>query len=188
MLRYEYNDYKEYLETQIETNILKSRGFGSGHCWAHDSELKAIGAMIVNEAPSTLGICHGVRTGHEVRVLRGYLQSDVIGTDLETNGFSDVYKWDFNQQNDEWVGRFGWVYSNAFDHCYDPEHTLEVWVDQTMVDGFVILHWTAEHEKINRVNCIGGGVNELEEVVDRINCSLTYLKTTKRRVVVITRR
>jgi hypothetical protein len=46
---------------------------------------------------------------------------------------------DFNNVREDWVGYFDVVYSNAFDHCFDPISTIKVWADQMSPTGKLYL-------------------------------------------------
>jgi len=169
--KYQFKDYDEYLETQRETNIRKARYMGTGASWVTKQELLVIAEHIHQSVLGTInGICHGVRTGNEVRVLHAFLGSDVIGTDLEVHEFKNVVKWDFNEPNPDWWDTFGFVYSNAFDHCYDPKSTLTTWWEQLHIGGLMYIHWSAEHSKVNRANCVGGNREDFINLVD--SCGL----------------
>ena len=41
------------------------------------------------------------------------------------------------RDREEWVGKWNMIYSNSFDHSYDPEKCLRTWTDQLTEDGIL---------------------------------------------------
>ena len=136
------------------------------HSWIHNSEFAIIVEAITRyTAFPHAGICHGVRTGNEVRKFREFLGSGVIGTDISNVRFADVIAWDFNRINQEWVDQFDFVYSNSFDHSYDPGKTIGVWAQQLRKQGKLFLHWGYENYQVNRPNCVAGTKDDVVQLL-----------------------
>jgi len=167
MKRYSFMDYNEYFETQVTTNRKKANNRGTGFSWVKPKELDLVAVHIRENTrlPHT-GICHGVRTGAEVRYLRQTLSPDVIGTDLVAHEFKDVVIHDMNVVNSDWVNSVDFVYSNSFDHAFDPYLTFNRWMDQLRDGGKCYIHWGPGYANINRPNCTGGTKRDLERFVD----------------------
>lgn len=166
MIKYQYYEgYEDYKKTQIETNQRKGGAMAASHSWARPIELLLLAALIEQHTVSPHnGICHGVRTGNEVRELRDYLHSEVIGTDISNTGFADVVLWDFNDMNPDWIGKFDFVYSNSFDHSYAPGFTISVWQKQLRPGGKLFIHWGYENYQVNKPNCVGGNKRDMTDL------------------------
>ncbi|MBK6621188.1 MAG: hypothetical protein IPG32_10020 [Saprospirales bacterium] len=52
------------------------------------------------------------------------MNCEVIGTEISDSAskFSHTIEWDFHEVKPEWIGRADFIYSNSFDHSYDPEN------------------------------------------------------------------
>ena len=89
-------------------------------------------------------LCHGTRSGEEQAHFKSYFNCYVMGSELSERAkdTADTTIWDFNKVNDEWVGKFDLVYSNAFDHCITPSETIVVWRDQLKPDGRLLIEWS----------------------------------------------
>ena len=98
------------------------------------------------------GMCHGVRCGAEVKWFFDYMKCPVYGTEIGKSDHNYIYKWDFNYSLPVWLGKFDFIYSNSFDHAYDPAATLEVWAEQLRPGGLLILEWSKKHEHTGAVS------------------------------------
>jgi len=149
MKLYKYHSYDEYLGVQIEASQCKfSNSF---------YDPVSIG-LLVEYLLSVLlrvekGICHGVRDGKEVESFITEFKKrgkdvKVIGTGVnpETAKIKNCIAFDFNKVKDDWIGAFDFIYSNSFDHSYNPEHTLDQWMSCLSQEGFCFIEWTPAHE------------------------------------------
>ena len=55
---------------------------------------------------------------------------------------------DFHEQKKEWVDHFDILYSNSFDHSYDPWKCIKTWGDQLKQGGWAFLEMSTDR-KIN---------------------------------------
>ena len=89
-----------------------------------DPELGAIAAHFrSHHRGGSRGLCHGVRNGYEVRRLRTLLPTvDIVGTDISDTARDtpNCIVWDMHDVKPEWVGAIDLIYSNSWDHTYDP--------------------------------------------------------------------
>lgn len=87
------------------------------------------------------GVCHGTRRGNEQVWFRKYLKCDVFGTEIADTAtdFPFTIQWDFHNVKPEWINHFDFIYSNSFDHSYDPEKCLNAWVSCVRPGGFCII-------------------------------------------------
>jgi len=93
------------------------------------------------------GICHGTRRGLEQQWFRKYLSCDVIGTEISdtANQFPYTIQWDFHKVKSEWINTIDFIYSNSFDHSYNPELCLNSWMSCIRPGGICILEHTDRH-------------------------------------------
>jgi hypothetical protein len=115
--------------------------------WAVEENIQYLSEYLVKRlgAPR-LGICHGTRRGAEQCWFRKYLcNCDVFGTEISDTAsqFPHTIQWDFHNVKDEWVGKMDFIYSNSFDHTYDPEKCLNAWMSCVRSNGLCILEHSA---------------------------------------------
>ena len=94
------------------------------------------------------GICHGSRRGKEQEWFRKYLGCEVIGTEIsDTAGsFPHTIQWDFHDVKIEWLDQVDFIYSNSFDHSYDPEKCLNTWMSCLRRRGICIIEHSSCHD------------------------------------------
>jgi SAM-dependent methyltransferase len=141
---FQFENYDHYVRVQTACNKAKIE-----KTWVGPDECKVIAATVQDRTPlPAFGICHGVRNGYEVRVLRELLAAEVIGTDISDTAeqFPFVVRWDFHEPNVKWIGRADFIYSNSLDHGFDPKSAVAVWVDSLAPGGILILHWSTGHD------------------------------------------
>lgn len=175
----EFDTYEEYVATQEET-VLNRRGvpffadmtIEKIYDWmVHKKEIFHTGKYIK-------GICHGARNGLEADEFKKHITfSDIFGTDLfpysgksaKHRGESDVVKWDFSEQNYEWIGKFDFVYSNSLDHARYPDQTLSVWLDQLKDDGVLFVEWSASGIiQVNKGDCFSAHIEEIIKLTNEV--------------------
>ena len=139
--KYEYDDYDDYLKNQKEAYDKKR-----DKVWTEESDIKCVSEYIKKFINPSNGICHGVRTGKEIIWFRKYLNDcDVIGTELNEKRNEYVVKWDFNNENSNWINKFDFVYSNSYDHSFDIHHTMDTWKNQLSDKGIIVLEYNHDH-------------------------------------------
>ena len=161
-----FDSYEEYQQIQREAYQRKLKKI-----WVTDKELRFIARFIQQHLPPvSFGLCHGVRNGYEVQKLRALLGVEVIGTDLgETaHQFPHVIQWDFHEIKEEWKGAVDFIYSNAWDHSYDPALMLRRWMSCLRPHGCCFLQWTRDHDvhAVREADCFGLA---FDEMLDRIS-------------------
>lgn len=87
------------------------------------------------------GICHGTRQGLEQQWFAEALGADVIGTEIADTAtdFPNTVQWDFHDDNPDWHQQFDFIYTNSFDHAYDPKKALDNWMKTLAPGGICIL-------------------------------------------------
>src|SRR5262249_40309486 len=63
--------------------------------------------------------------------------------------FPNTIEWDFHETKPEWIDAVDFIYSNAFDHSYDPEKCLNAWMSCVRQGGICILEHTDKHEELD---------------------------------------
>ena len=129
---YKYKDYEEYLQEQTNANIKKER-----NVWVKEHTIKEI---LKQENPNTISsiLCHGTRNGKEQRLFRKYFPlAEVIGTEIShtASKYEMTIQHDFHDEKEEWINKFDIVYSNSYDHSYDPEKAIMAWKNQLNKTG-----------------------------------------------------
>lgn len=169
---HKYKDYNEYVQCQKKAN---ERKFDK--CWCVEKNIEAISEYLKSKIENIEnGICHGVRQGHEVLWFNKFLNCVVIGTDIGKAEKEYVIQHDFNKQKKEWIGKFDFVYSNSFDHAFNPEKTFNIWFDQLKTGGFVILEYDRRQEhtgeismSVNKTDPVSIRFKELEKLINKWN-------------------
>lgn len=164
MKQHRYKSYQQYV-------IAQRKGFEKkkDRVWARRENIEAIANML---AGSKTGICHGVRGGQEVDWFRDILGAQVIGTEIGDSEHVHTVQWDFNQPSDRWSSAFDFVYSNAFDHAYQPSETLRVWWGQLKPGGRLVIETDQRNEHtgeiskpVNAIDPTGMTLFELQDLI-----------------------
>ncbi len=141
---YKYKSYEEYVEAQTKANKRKI-----GHVWVRENVIKEI-IKNYSGTPSNI-ICHGTRNATEQKFFKESCEEcNVIGTEISETAkdFPMTVQWDFHEVNNDWIGKFDIVYSNSFDHSYDPNKSISAWRDQLSEKGTMYIEWCPD-ENIN---------------------------------------
>jgi len=170
-----FDNYDEYRHVQVAANKLKYR-----NVYAEDAELRRIAAHFAGRVPQARrGICHGVRNGYEVQLLRRLLPAvDILGTDISDTAadLKNCIVWDMHEVKPEWIGAIDFLYSNSWDHTYDPELLFRRWSECLTAVGRLYLTYTDAHSE--------SGATE-DTKVDAFGCSLDELFTLVGRSFVV---
>jgi hypothetical protein len=160
-----FETYEEYKQIQVNANTLKF-----SQVYAEDPELKRIASHFLRYGRGEgLGLCHGVRNGYEVRKLRSLMPAiNIIGTDISHTAekVANCIVWDMHEVRREWIGAVDFMYSNSWDHAYDPNLLFARWSQSLAPEGRLYLSYTDLHSE--------KGVNENTKI-DVVGCSLDEL-------------
>ena len=71
----------------------------------------------------------------------------MIGTEISDNAeiYPHTIQWDFHEIKEEWLESADFIYSNSFDHSYDPEKCLNAWMKCTRSGGICIIEHSSAH-------------------------------------------
>ena len=97
-------------------------------------------------------ICHGTRNGTEQNYLKQiYGDIEIIGTEISETAtqFPMTVQHDFHEQREEWIEHFDALYSNSFDHAYDPWKCIKTWGDQLKKGGMAFIEIASDPD-VNR--------------------------------------
>ena len=147
LIRYDLDgslDFDAYRRVQIAVNKAKL-----GTTFAVKANIRAL-RQHVGDAVGDAGaiLCHGTRNGAEQRYFAGaFPRASVLGTEISDTAtqFPDTIQWDFHDVKPEWLGAWDIVYSNSWDHTYDPEKMLAAWISCLKPGGALVLEHSRSH-------------------------------------------
>jgi hypothetical protein len=149
MKLYKYESYQEYVDAQVAANVRKIN-----NVWVRPSTISKIKAAAGGNVQTIL--CHGTRNAAEQKYFReAYPFAMIVGTEIShtADQFPMTVQWDFHEEKEGWNNRFDLIYSNSFDHSYDPDKCLTTWVGQLAAGGKLFLeHALDESDNRSRVS------------------------------------
>lgn len=156
-------DYERYKAVQVQGNKTKI-----GKVWVKEKNIAFLSRYIQSFlGQPSFGICHGTRRGKEKEWFQKYLGCYVIGTEISdtANEFPNTVQWDFHDEKEEWREAADFIYSNSFDHSYDPEKCLNVWMNCVRPGGLCIIEHTSGHERATELDPFGARVSEMPYLI-----------------------
>ena len=86
-------------------------------------------------------------------------RSKVIGTEISETAaqFENTIQWDFHDVKPEWLASVDFIYSNSFDHSFDPGKCLSAWMSCLKPGGICLLEHTNAHgpRSVNELDPFG---------------------------------
>lgn len=139
MTLYEYPDYDTYRAVQTAGNKAKLK-----RQFVKESHVVTLSAAIdAAIGPVSFGLCHGTRRGLEQAWFTAHLKGNpkVLGTEISDTAtdFPNTVQWDFHDSNPDWLGRADFVYSNSWDHAFDPGRAFAAWMESLRPGGWLLL-------------------------------------------------
>lgn len=137
-------DYERYRSIQEAGNKRKL-----ANSWVLPENMEFLAAYLRERLGEVrFGLCHGTRRGNEQLWLREHLSCEVIGTEISDTAtqFPHTIQWDFHEVKPEWIGAADFIYSNSFDHSYDPALCLGRWMSCLRPGGICVLEHSSGHE------------------------------------------
>lgn len=139
---HEYPSYQAYVDVQTAGNKAKLR-----RQYVKRSHVDRLAAWLRDRGhPVSAGICHGTRAGREQKWFRRGLKCiGIFGTEISDTAaeFPFTVQWDFHDVNPDWVGKHDFVYSNSWDHAFDPRRAFTAWLGQLRKGGLLLIDYTA---------------------------------------------
>lgn len=139
-------DYDRYRAVQEQGNKEKIN-----QVWALEDNIAFLSEYLKKTvAPIKSGLCHGTRRGKEQEWFKKYIDEsiDVVGTEISDTAadFPFTIQWDFHEVKPDWLDCIDFIYSNSFDHSYDPEKCLNAWMSCVRPGGICVLEHTNHHD------------------------------------------
>jgi hypothetical protein len=161
-------DYDLYVSSQVRANKKKIEWQ-----WTTQPAIKFIAkntVRVLGEKPK-YGICHGTRRGLEQAWFEKAIPGcDVIGTEISDTAkdFPKTIEWDFHKPKSEWLDHFDFVYSNSWDHSFDPYILFNTWMGQLRWGGVMVLEHTRSQWKVNQSDPLGMTIKQLTQLLEAI--------------------
>jgi hypothetical protein len=174
---YKYKNYKEYVEAQSAANKKKLK-----KTWAQKRIIEQISDT--HKAKSGIAhniLCHGTRNGKEQEYfLKFFPRAYVIGTEIADTAaqFKNTVQHDFHEAKSEWINKFDILYSNSWDHSYDPEKSLNTWTEQLNDHGSIYIEHAISNNKSTRSDPLSINEEEILILFKKNNLLLESIKDT----------
>jgi SAM-dependent methyltransferase len=148
---HQYASYNDYVRVQAVGNTAKA-----DRVWAKEANIRYYAEYLRRRKPPQRGLCHGTRGGKEQQWFVDALGCDVIGTEIGPTARTAprTVQWDFHEIKPEWENAFDFIYSNSFDHAYEPQRALTNWMRCLRRDGACLIEHSDKHGP--------SGANELD--------------------------
>ena len=159
---FDYDRYRQLQTAANKENVEK--------VWAQEGNIEFLAKYIKQTiGPPKFGICHGTRRGLEQQWFRKHLSCEVIGTEISETAtqFPNTVQWDFHEVKPEWIDNLDFIYSNSFDHSYDPEKCLNAWMRCVRPGGLCIIEHSSLHspEGATEVDPFGADIVEMPYLI-----------------------
>lgn len=166
-------DYEAYKKIQEDGNRRKLN-----NVFVQEELISRIAQRIGPQGGIHRILCHGTRNGAEQKLFRRYFGDiEVLGTEISETAtqFEDTIQWDFHEAKTEWLGHWDLIYSNSWDHSYDPVKLFKAWESCLRPGGWMVVEHTRVHEadKVNTLDPFGISFEGLLSFMDR-NTSLSF--------------
>lgn len=172
LLKYEKDgefDYELYRSVQEMGNKQKLN-----FQWVPEDHIVMIAGLVQQQDKVKFGLCHGTRQGLEQKWFKQVLGDDVevVGTEISETAteFPDTIQWDFHEVKDEWVGNTDFIYSNSWDHTYDPNILFPAWISCLKVGGRLYLDHSRDQsgETVNVLDPFGAKEEVFVDLLNKI--------------------
>lgn len=157
-------DYARYKAVQTAANKAKLGGQ-----WVQEPAIAYLAGYIVGVAGRpAFGLCHGTRRGYEQAWFSKYLGCKVLGTEISDTAtqFPNTIQWDFHETKPEWLGAADFIYSNSWDHSYDPVKLFTAWMSCLKPGGLLLLEHTPSHVDADEMDPLGMTLDEMVRLLD----------------------
>ena len=157
---WKYKNYEEYVEAQTRANVKKIN-----LKWVEESTIAKIHSWVPF---ATSILCHGTRNAAEQKFFKKYYShANIVGTEIShtAKNFPMTVQHDFHEVKDEWISKFDILYTNSFDHSYDPIKCLNTWKNQLSDNGIMFVEH-AHSEVNNRSRAIDPLEISIEELLE----------------------
>lgn len=150
-------DLELYRKLQTEANKMKIE-----NQWVPEEHIRILSEYMKAQGKKPKkGLCHGTRRGNEQLWFRQHIGggANVIGTEISDTAteFPHTIQWDFHDVDPAWLGKMDFIYSNSWDHSYDPERAFTGWVSCLKPGGFLMLDhgWNYRPARVSAMDPFG---------------------------------
>lgn len=160
-------DYEKYREVQTAGNKRKLHAQ-----WVDEESIEWVANLIRSRIPQPrFGLCHGTRRGAEQAWFAKYLNCEVLGTEISDTAshFPNTIQWDFHHVKPEWIDSVDFIYSNSWDHSYDPIRLFPAWMSCVTPGGICVLEHSPQHLKITELDPFGITIEEMIDLLDSLS-------------------
>ncbi|WBU59191.1 hypothetical protein [Paracoccus albus] len=165
--------YEKYKEIQTIGNKAKIE-----NQWVGEKHIKILAKHLCDRHPGPIkyGVCHGTRRGKEQEWFGKHIggDADVFGTEISDTAtdFPRTVQWDFHDIKPEWLGHFDFIYSNSWDHTYDPKLLFTTWASCLNKNGWLLIDhgWNYEPGRVDLLDAFGISEDSLISLLNR-ECS-----------------
>ena len=180
---WKYKNYDEYVDAQVKGNLAKYKS----HSYVDKGIIgNVVKYMISNDLKPKFGLCHGTRNGLEQKYFIDLFSSNginvsVLGTEISHTAleFKNTIQWDFNKVKDDWIENVDFIYSNSFDHSFNPTQTIDAWMSCLTNNGFCFIEWSDDCLKNRPMDPVAGSLDEWVEFFNKKYKVVDVLKDTK---------
>lgn len=180
---WKYKSYDEYVTAQVNGNLGKYKS----HSYVDN---KVIGGIVrymtSNNVNPSFGLCHGTRRGLEQQYFIDWFKSQnisvsVLGTEISPTAteFKNTIQWDFNEVKDEWVNNVDFIYSNSFDHSFNPTKTIDAWMSCLKDGGLCFIEWSKDCLTNRPMDPVAGTLDEWVDFFNTKYSVVDILESTK---------
>ena len=181
---WKYKSYDEYVTAQVNGNLGKYKS----HSYVDN---KVIGGIVhymtSNNVNPSFGLCHGTRRGLEQQYFIDWFKSQnisvsVLGTEISPTAteFKNTIQWDFNEVKDEWINNVDFIYSNSFDHSFNPTKTIDAWMSCLKDGGLCFIEWSKDCLTNRPMDPVAGTLDEWVDFFDTKYNVVDILESTKK--------
>lgn len=144
---------------------------------ADENLISKLAAFVSTHIKVGFVLCHGTRNGAELGYFKLCLPgATVLGTEISDTAtqFKDTIQWDFHEVKPEWIEKVDLLYSNSWDHTYDPIKLFKAWATCIAPEGFMAIDHTKGHmpERRGALDTFGITIEGLIDLVTS-NTNLT---------------
>ena len=168
---FKYKNYEEYISIQTDANLKKIN-----KVWVKKNTIELI-AMQYGIAKNIL--CHGTRNAAEQKFFKEIFENAyVIGTEISytAKDFPMTIQHDFDEEKKEFLNKFDIIYSNSFDHSYDPIKSLGTWKNQLNKNGAIFIeNMTGQASRAWDPLSLSEG--DLEALMKKVGLKCTWKKS-----------
>lgn len=166
---YKYNDYTDYVKCQQDANIRKKNSH-----WVQEKDIELlVDYMNKNNIDNKKILCHGTRAGYEQKFFKNHVVNleYILGTEISETAteFEDTIQHDFHIMKDEWENYFDIIYTNSWDHSYDPNKSLDVWINCIKINGYLFIEWNKNNLKNSKSDPFSSTMEVYKEIFNKKN-------------------